>query len=83
MEKVNLTCECGKQFAREKVPDEWMKNVHYKWKFRYCDDCFKKKAESALKHLPEVINALEGAQSIDNSALFSSVNISAQQNLKK
>ena len=56
MEKVNLICECGKQFTREKVPDKWMK--YYKWKFEYCDDCFKKKIESALKKLPEVINAL-------------------------
>lgn len=58
MEIVNLTCECGKPFIREKVPDEWMENIHYIWKFRYCDDCFKKKVESALERLPEIMSTL-------------------------
>jgi hypothetical protein len=55
---LKLKCECGADFEREDIPEDWKKIVHYKWKFMYCDACFKDKVEQAFKRMPEVLDAL-------------------------
>jgi hypothetical protein len=57
-ETVKLKCECGADFERQQVPEEWKKIVFYKWRFRWCDSCVKKNEQEALKRLPEVLKAL-------------------------
>lgn len=60
-EMIQLKCECGESFERpikyKKYNDE-SPNVAFKWKLKYCDMCFKKKAQNALKRLPEIIDNL-------------------------
>ena len=61
METLKLKCECGQGFerpAKYKLWNDEHPNAHWKWKLRYCDVCFKKRTEEALKRLPEILKAL-------------------------
>ena len=59
---VRLRCECGAEFERpekyKKYHKEQPKTVMWKWKLKYCDLCFKKRTNKALKRLPEIIKVL-------------------------
>ena len=62
MKTLKLKCECGQEFERpakyQEYIDKYQHNVHWRWKLKYCDACFKKRTEKALKKLPDIINLL-------------------------
>lgn len=55
---VSLTCECGTRFERKQVSEKLKKKTFYKWKFRYCNNCFEERVRKALKRLPGIIKIL-------------------------
>lgn len=58
---LKLKCGCGQDFERPEhyqVSNDRYPNVVFKWKLKYCDVCYKTKAEQALKRLPEILNNL-------------------------
>ena len=58
---IKLTCECGQEFERPikyKTYNEKYPNVMWRWKLAYCDACFTRKADKAMKKLPGIINAI-------------------------
>ena len=60
-EMIQLKCECGQSFERPMKYKEYndkSTNVMWKWKLQYCDVCYKKRTDKALKRLPEILKAL-------------------------
>lgn len=60
-EMIKLKCECGTEFERPKIFQQYQKerpNVFYKWKLKYCDVCNKNRVNEALNHLPNIMKAL-------------------------
>lgn len=58
---IVLNCQCGVVFKRpEKFQKYAMKtgSHFFKWKLKYCDDCFTKRSNKALKRLPEILTIL-------------------------
>jgi hypothetical protein len=55
---IKLKCECGKDFERQDVPEDWKKIITYKWKFQYCDACYKNRVNQALNRMPEVLRVI-------------------------
>jgi hypothetical protein len=58
---VSLICDCGVQFTRPQKYIVWnskSQNVMWRWKLKYCDDCYKKRTEQAMSRLPEIIAKL-------------------------
>jgi len=58
---VSLTCECGAKFSRQQVPERLKEKTFFKWQFRYCDVCFRARADQAFKRMPEMLKALAEA----------------------
>ena len=59
--KLNLRCECGVEFERPKEFKEWFEkdnSVIFKWQLQYCDNCYKKRTDKAMKYLPNILSAL-------------------------
>lgn len=60
-EIITNTCECGTIFERPKSYEEYntkYPNVHWRWKLKYCDSCFKNKSMNAFEKLPEIISLI-------------------------
>ena len=58
---IQLTCECGAEFYRTKAFIEFNEkhpNVFWRWKLKYCNECYKKNFEKALDKMPEVLTNL-------------------------
>ena len=63
MKNLKLKCECGAEFERPIKYQEYNEkfpNVMWRWKLTYCDLCYKKRTNKALKRLPEIIRSLAG-----------------------
>ena len=60
---IDLKCEeCGCAYEKPYVFKEHLlankRNVFFKWSLTFCDKCRRKKEVSALKALPDVLNAI-------------------------
>lgn len=60
-EQVELKCECGVIFSRPAKYEKWAESfggVVFRWKIRYCEECYKARVEKAIMGLPKIIDAL-------------------------
>ena len=62
-EMIKLECEqCGQSFERPAIYEKYIVDkpliTTWKWKLKYCDKCFDKKVQNALKRMPEILDIL-------------------------
>jgi hypothetical protein len=59
--KIELTCDCGVIFTRPQKYIAWNSkntNVIFRWKIRYCDNCYNKRIELSMQCVKEVITKI-------------------------